>query len=721
MEQDYTGLLTAIEGEEGSSFGGDNDSLNGDRALSIDYYLGKYPSAPDIDGRSSVVSTDVKETIESQKPALLRIFTGGDTVIKFDPVGPEDVKTAEQESEYVNYIVTQKNDWFQICYEWISDCLMTRNAYAMAYWDDRVDSTVEQYQGLTDDQMALILQEQSTGRIEVIAHSAYPGGLPPQQIQDPMTGQLLTIPPPTLHDIQIRKIKSYGCVKICVLPPERCKVSVKHSGVSLNPDCPFFEYWENKTISSLREMGLDVPDRIGDDGASPDSEVDIARDVGSTSGFDKDDSRNDPSMREVKTRMCWIRYDFNKDGIAELLQCIVVGKNFLRIDEVDTIPVACIVPTPMPHRHIGLSTADDVADIQDAKTAIFRRGLDNLYLQTDGRTAVSSKVNLDDMLTSRPGGVVRVDGVPGQEIMPFVTPQTFPACMQGMEYLDQIRENRTGTNRYFTGSDQNAINKTASGIAQLTSAASQRVELIARVIGNGMKELFRIVHELSLKHARMEEIIMLRGEWVAIDPRQWKKRSDMTITVGLGVGNREQLSANLQRLLQMQVLGLQVGTCTPENVYNTQMEMAKAMGFATGEKFFTDPKKMPPKPPQIDPIKMGELQIKGFDAQTKRMDVVLDHQEKRASIALDEKGQMLDSQHKDADRSVQVSEADKARKDKAQKDSPKPVEPNQDIKRLEGIVTEIKQKLEATPQASPEAQPKVIRGNFNGKPFEING
>lgn len=625
---DTTKLLSAIEAEESGAFGSENDVLNQERAIAIDYYLGR-PFGDEVEGRSKVVSNDVKDTIEWQKPSLIRIFTAGDNVVKFDPTGPEDEKAAEQESDYVNYIVTQKNDWFAIVYDWITDALLTRNAYAMAYWEDKADATLESYQGVSDDQMALLMQDIQAGRVEVVGHTAYANpDMPPQAVVDPMTGQPVMGPQPQLHDIQLRKVRSYGCVKICVLPPERCLVSETLNTVSLQ-DAPFFEYWEEKTISSLREMGLDVPDKIPDDGGAPDSEVDIARDVGRIYGMNNEDLRQDPTMRRVRVRMVWIRYDLNEDGIAELLQCIVVGRQILRMDEVDTIPVACIVPTPMPHRHIGLSSADDTAEIQEIKSAILRRGLDNLYLQTDGRTGVSSKVNLDDMLTSRPGGVVRVDGIPAQEIMPFTVPQTFPACMQGMEYMDQIKENRTGTNRYFTGVDQGAQNKTASGIAQLTSSASQRVELMARVIGNGMKELFRIVHELTLKHSRMAETIRLRNEWVTVDPRQWKKRADMTIAVGLGVGNREQLMANLRMILQFQLPALQVGVATPQNVYETLSELTKAAGFANADKFWTDPSKQQPQPKGPPP----EIIKAQMDNQTKltiaREDNVVDLEKQR--------------------------------------------------------------------------------------------
>jgi len=585
-----TGLLiSAIEAEESSAFGRENDELTYARAKAIDYYYGR-KLGNEVEGRSQVVSKDVHDTIEWMKPSLIRIFTAGDDVAQFSPRGPEDVEQAQQETDYVNYIAQQKNNWTPFVYTWITDALMTRNAYAMAYWDVNKDTTVEEYEGLTDEQLALMMQ--SDPSIQIVGHTAR---------QEQLLGPQGVVPV-TLHDVQIRVVKERGSVKITVLPPERCLVSDKCRDMSVR-DAPFFEYWEMKTISDLRSMGLDVPDDISDDGSPETTTLDLARDIGRVYTDNARDSHSDPSMRQVKVRQVWIKYDYNKDGIAETLQCLVVGQQILRMDEVDGIPVASIVPVMMPHRHVGMSVFDMVSDLQEIKTALLRGALDNMYLLNNGRYGVSDKVNLDDMLTSRPGGLVRVNGIPGQEIMPFTHPNAIPQSLQAIEYIDQIRQNRTGTSQYFTGVDQNALNRTASGIAQLTSAASQRVELIARVVAEGMRELFLIIHELVLKHNRVSETIRLRNKWITIDPRDWKKRYDMSVSVGLGVGNKEQLMSNLQMILKIQGSAIQLGICTPENIRQTCVELTKAAGFPSAEKFWSSeaaPQQQGPDPKMVD-------------------------------------------------------------------------------------------------------------------------
>ena len=71
------------------------------------------------------------------------------------------------------------------------------------------------------------------------------------------------------------------------------------------------------------------------------------------------------------------------------------------------MPFVSLTPIPMPHRFFGLSVADLVMDLQLIKSSILRQILDNLYLSNNGRHIISDQVNLDDMMTSRPGGIVR--------------------------------------------------------------------------------------------------------------------------------------------------------------------------------------------------------------------------------------------------------------------------------------------------------------------------
>lgn len=620
---DKSALLSAINKAEQNAYGSDNHGeLSAIRARSIEDYLGE-PYGDEVEGQSQVVSRTVYETIETIKPSLLRIFTGGDGVCRFEPVGPEDEQQAQQESDYINYVIQQKNDWFRIFHDWATDALLTKNAYAMAYFDKSVDVESERYYGLTDDEFAMLVNDPE---VEIVGYSSYQSVMGMAQ-------------PGALHDVEIKRTKAKGMVKICVLPPERCKVDEDTPSFSVK-GANYFEYYDYKTTSELREMGLQLDVEAVKSGVEEgrDTPEDEARDMFSES---HGDDAVDPSMQKHKVRMVWIRHDYNEDGVAELLFCIVVGSQVLHHEEANNIPVASIVPTPLPHRHIGLSIRDAVTDLQRIDTVLLRQTLNNIYLANNGRYGISDKVNLDDMLVSRAGGLVRVNGIPSQEIFPFTHPTIAQQGIGVMQFLDERRQNRTGTNNYFAGTDAGALNKTASGIAQLSSAASMRVEMIARVIAEGVKELFQIVHELTIKHAdaTREEKIRLRNEWVPIDPSTWKKRSDLKIAVGLGTGNKEVMGANLMNILAYQEKALPFGLTDREKIFNALSEVTKNYGFANPDAFWTNPGPGP-MPPQPNPM-MAKVEA---DAAAKDKQMQMDAERDAAKMQADQQAKAAEMQ-----------------------------------------------------------------------------
>jgi hypothetical protein len=579
-------LINAIRSAEKTAYGGEGDSaLSSERARSIDDYLGQ-PYGNEVEGRSQVVSRDVHDTIEWIKPSLLRIFTSGDEVARFDPVGPEDEQAAQQETDYINYVLQDKNPWFTVAYEWFTDGLLTKNAYALAYWSTEKQIEKESYKQLTDDQLAQLTQDQS---IEIVQASSMSS---PEGV--------------AYHDVVIRRTKEVKGVKICVLPPERCLVAEDVAGMSVR-DASFFQYWEMVTISKLRNMGFDVPDDISDDAGELDSEEDNSRDQFSERLSRDRMEGNDPSMRKVRLKTSWVQFDYDKDGIAEHRMVMSVGSTIFYNDEANGVQVASIVPTPLPHRHPGLSVRDMVSDLQQIKTALWRGALDNIYLANNGRYGISDKVNVDDMLTSRPGGLVRVSGgFPGQEIFPIIHPQVVGDVMGVINYMDQVRSQRTGTNIQMNTVDPNVLQKGVSGVAvsQLYSAAGQIIEMIARVFAEGVKELFLIVHELSIKHGHQQEVVRLKNNWVSVNPSEWKRRSDMKISVGLGTGNKEQLMNNLQAIGIAQEKGLSLGITDAEKIYNTAVEFTKAAGFASADKFWKKPDPNAPQQPSEAQVSM---------------------------------------------------------------------------------------------------------------------
>jgi hypothetical protein len=288
----------------------------------------------------------------------------------------------------------------------------------------------------------------------------------------------------------------------------------------------------------------------------------------------------------------------------------------------------------MPHRHIGRSYTDLTKDIQLIKSTLMRGQLDNMYLSNNGRYAISDRVNLDDMLTSRPGGVVRVSGEPGSAIMPLQHAPFPQSSFAMVEYMDSMKEKRTGVTAYNQGLDANSLNKTATGVQQIMSAAQQRLELVARTFAEtGVKSLFMLVHKLVRQNVTKPDIVRIRNQWVNIDPREWKNRKDLSISVGLGAGNKDQQLMHLNNILQMQREALQVGLTSPEKIYNALAKLTQNAGFKDPDEFWNNPANMPQGTPKMpnpqEALIQGQLAIEQQKAQA---DMQLEAQKNEADM-----------------------------------------------------------------------------------------
>jgi len=645
-------IIAAIEQQE--RLANSNGALAEERQRALDLYLGR-PYGDEQDGRSKVVMRDVADTIEWIKPSLVKVFCAGDEVARFEPVGPEDEDQATQETGYINHCIMQKNDGFQIFYDWFHDALLQKNGYVFVRNCEERVSNREQYKGLTDDEFAMLMQGDE---IELLEHTAYPDPIAQAAYSMPVQAAPTAQPPevPMYHDAVVRKVGSYRYLKIINVPPERVLIASDWPSLNLK-GCPFVELIDWKTISDLRNEGHDVPDDISDTAQYSDDEYEEQQREVETLYQDRRDLGADPATRRVKVRYVWLNYDADGDGIAELRHLVVVGKTALNGDEGeedDIIPAACLCPIRMPHEHNGQSIADIVEDLQRIRTVLTRGFLDNMYLANNGRNAIdASRVNLDDMLTSRPGGVVRVEGDPNGSIMPLIHPQVGSDILGAIEYIDSVRENRTGVTRYNQGIDANSLNKTATGISQIMGAAQQRIELIARLFAEtGVKNLMLIVHAMSLKFTRQAEMIKLRNKWIPIDPQTWKTRRDMTVSVGLGTGNKDQMLQHLMLILQAQKEAIMIGAASPENIYNALVKLTQNAGFKNAEEFWTNPAENPPPPPPPDP-QMVKAQL---DSQAKQQDMQLKAVDSEREFAHKERMAQLEERMKQLDLLVKQQE-----------------------------------------------------------------
>jgi hypothetical protein len=583
-------IRALLEEEIRVAVGSDTSELSNQRKTALEYYYGE-PFGNEVEGRSSYVSRDVADTIEWIMPSLMRIFTGGDTIVRFEPQGPEDEKKAEQATDYVNYIFQRQNDGFLTLYTWFKDALLSKNGFVKVYSEKYTETKTENYEGLSDDEFTFILSQKD---VEPIEHT--------EDVMVDESGVAVRV-----HSLKIRK--KTDSKKCCVIPIPPEEVLVNKNAVAPFHKNRFRAHRRKVTIGELKEMGFDDVDGISsDDGDNFNSEK-TARfsfdETGSASGDEKD-----PLSREVWLSECYRKIDVDGDGIAEERTIIMAGNKILSNVEGFTASLISITPIPLPHKLYGMSIADLVMDLQLLKSTIFRQILDNMYLANNGRyMALDGMVNIDDLLSSRPGGIIRVKTF--DAVKPIQPPLLGAPAFSLLEYVDTIKENRTGVTRYNQGVDADSLNKTAQGINQIMSASQQRVELIARVFAEtGVKDLFYAILENVQKHQDKAKVIRLRNEWVEMDPREWTSKFDLSVMVGLGTGSKDMQIAALMETLKLQFTALQGGLpiVTPTNIYNTANKLLEAQNIKGGDLFFTHPDKMPPAPPTQDPA-MVEMAI----------------------------------------------------------------------------------------------------------------
>ncbi len=580
-------------------------TLARDRGKALRYYRGE-KFGNEIEGRSQIVSRDVAEMVDSMLPGILRPFVASEEVVRFEPKGPEDEGVARQATDYANFVWSVDNPGFRVFHDWIKDGLIARVGVVKLWWEAGDDEVREDYTGLTPEEVAAL---ESDPAVALVEQRAEEGGL---------------------FAAAIRRRAMTGRIRVATVPPE--EFLTDGETVSLD-DRPFCAHRCRRTVSDLARLGYDraaIATIAGDAALDRDGIEDReARHRPERIGLDVDESLDD-AQREVWVTECYLPLDADGDGIAEYRKITVAGDEAQLILEnhaVDDHPFAAWSPYPIPHKFHGESVADKVMDVQLTKSAVLRQMLDNLYLINNARTEiVEGKVNLDDFLASKPGGYVRVkeQGAMREIVVPPVFQNAFPA----LEYLDAVRESRTGQTKHAQGLDANALNKTATGVNALMGAAMMRVELIARVFAElGVKRAFRLLLRLLVRHQDKARLVRLRNHWVAVDPRGWNAEMDVSVSVGIGAGTRDQQLGHLMAIWdkQVQAMQLQGGPAgplvTPRHLYETAARIVESAGIKSAQGFFGDPAMAPPPlpaPPAPDPV-AAELQAR-FALEQRRVE-----------------------------------------------------------------------------------------------------
>jgi len=507
------------------------------RSKALQYYL-RDPYGNEVEGRSQIVTGEVAEAIDGALPQLMRVFTTTEDIVYFEPKSPGDEESAKQATDYCNWVFYRDNEGLLILHNWFKDALLQKVGIVKSYWDEREDVKQEEYENLSEDELALLLSDQS---LEVVKQK-----VEFEEISDPF-GNVMQIP---TYEVKVKRKKDYSCVKIDNVPPEEFLISKSAKTIE---EAQFVAHRRLVPRSDLIALCYDK-DLVNELPTYNDLEFSNERVARYSLGEQPDQNISlDLSMQTVEVYECYIRIDEDEDGIAELRKIVYCGSEILDDEECDYIPFHSICPIPIPHKFFGQSLADRTMDIQLEKSTITRQSLDNMYLTNNARIgAVDGQVNLDDLLNATPGGIIRIKNP--NALVPMTVQSTFGQALPMMQYLDDVQAKRTGVNDAQNGLDPDVLsNVTAAAVAAMMKSNSGKLELIARIFADtGVKSLFKGILRLLGKYQEKPRLVRMRGKYVTFDPRSWANEYDVSVNVGLGSGDRDQKLTMYQMILAKQ-------------------------------------------------------------------------------------------------------------------------------------------------------------------------
>lgn len=643
ITQDLTDAISYVDSD-----------LSPTRARGTEYYRGDL-FGNEVEGNSKVVAMEVRDTVSAMLPSLMRVFFNSENVVEFAPRGPEDVKMAQQATDYANYVFQNDNSGFLTTYAIFKDALVRKCGIAKFWWEDEEKVRIEEYSGLDEQTLEMLMQEPGA---EVKIVVSYPDpGIDEMQMStiDPMTGQPVTMPALMIHDVQIKRITKDGRIRIMAVPPEELLLDRRARSFD---DCTIIAHRQMATVADLIAMGYDQ-DEIEENLSTTDLDSNdeyLARQPLSTT-FGTNDAAN-PMMRRVLYIEAYSRVDFDNDGIAELRKvcCMGGGYKVVRNLPASYIPFADFPCDPEPHTSPleAMSVFDITRDLQEIKSEILRNTLDSLAQSIHPRTAVvEGQVNIDDVLNNETGAIIRMRA-PGM-VQPLTTPFVGQAAFPMLEYMDQIKEDRTGMSKAAMGLNADALQSSTKAAVNATISASQgRIELTARILAEGMKKLFHGILFLATTHQDKARTVRMRNEWVQIDPRYWDASMDANINIGLGNGDTNERLQGLMMIMAkqeqiLQQLGTQNPLVTPQQFSNTLRKIVELSGFKDASSYFQDipADYVPPAPPapkatpeellaqvQAESIK-ADIQKKAAELELKRQQMMMDDDLKRDQMAQD--------------------------------------------------------------------------------------
>lgn len=594
---------------------------NAEISTALDYYFGRQPGLSKVKAKdknaSRYVSQDVMDAVESTVAELMPSFVT-DQIGVYEPEDERDEDMARQETDIVNYLLMEEYDGYTLIQTALKDALLHRNCTVKAYWDERVEVEYEEFEDVPELALVDILTPEDENQpIEVVEQyvseeadlqaEAYINSqkhqLDMQNIQmaaqDPNTQQNPEIQQSMQqmqevmdaaqdkYSIKIKRMTKTGRPVLDALPPENVIVAGEHDSPMLN-NVRFCAHEMVVTKSDLIEQGFDpiIVNRLPEYNSSIEN---ISR---GRESEEYDYTSAHESTRLVRVFDVYINVDFDGDGIAERRRVILGNNTVMDNDEISEVAMIGGCTTIMPHKYKGISMFDRMRTIQDAKTPVMRSIIDGTQLSSNPRIGVvtGEGTNIDDILSSRTGGVVRTGSANG--IFEIPNPQVPQSSYTFLEHMDSIRRYRGGGAVDTAQQAQSVSGDTAHGIERVMSAMELGSAMYARTFGETLlRGIFIELHNILRKNHPGFIQAKVGGRWVQSMPNEWKKRTNVTIHVGSSFSERARQANVMNNIIMTQVGLAETGNVmySLDKHYRALVDMVRLSGIKNPETYYLDP------------------------------------------------------------------------------------------------------------------------------------
>lgn len=534
------------------------------------YYYGNLPApiSEDDEGntvnRSSIVSTDARDTVLSILPSLIRIFGASEHVVYFEPRNAQSVEMSQQCTDYIKYVFWDDNDGFSILHTVFKDALSAKYGLVEVYTDNDTEVTEKTFQNINVEQYQMILSELPD--VEVVELEGGEDGV--------------------ITEVTFRFVKSKPIHRIEAVPPEEFRVS--RSATSIHT-AQLIGRERLMPVSDLVKKGYD-PEFLEDY-------------LTNSINYSEERYIRNPSTVEshvmndgIQYGEYYVRVDADGDGIDELRYICTVGNNFEIVQDVvvDDNKYALFSSDPRPHTLVGDDAVDLVKDIQRIKTNMQRGNLDNLAEANNPRTVINELLtNVEDALNDEVGAVIRTRGDPNTAVSFSKVPYVGRDILENLNYLDNIRASRTGISEASKGLDPKALQSTAlTGIDAIVSGAQERIELIARILAEtGLKRMFKLLLKEVVNNPNPQRSVLINGRWVNVNPSLFDPDMKIKVNPTLGKGTDIVRLQALQEVKATQAMiiekwGLTNPVCGPIEFSNTLTDILAIANIKDTTRYF---------------------------------------------------------------------------------------------------------------------------------------